>query len=74
MRLQCCPVAADDDSTRHIRATRCPGSNDNSNADDSAAWIADYDDLQRARLTRVQSAAQQWLTTITALLGLLSAC
>ena len=41
--------------------------------DDTASWVAEYDALAHGRLERVQAAAQQWLTTTTALLGLFSA-
>ena len=41
--------------------------------DDTASWVAEYDALAHGRLERVQGAAQQWLTTTTALLGLFSA-
>jgi len=38
-----------------------------------AVWASDYDKLVHGRLERVQASAQQWLSTITALLGLFSA-
>jgi hypothetical protein len=38
-----------------------------------AVWAGDYDKLVHGRLERVQASAQQWLSTITALLGLFSA-
>jgi hypothetical protein len=42
-------------------------------AGDSDRWLADYDTFRHTRLERVQGSAQQWLGTITALLGLFSA-
>jgi hypothetical protein len=40
---------------------------------DSDRWLADYEKFRHSRLERVQGSAQQWLGTITALLGLFSA-
>ena len=36
-------------------------------------WADDYQDFVHTRMTRVQTAAQQWLVTMTALLGVFSA-
>jgi hypothetical protein len=36
------------------------------------SWKKDYDDFVHGRMARVQTAAQQWLVTMTALLGLFS--
>jgi hypothetical protein len=40
---------------------------------DRERWEQDFRDFVHGRMARVQSAAQQWLVTITALLGLFSA-
>ena len=40
---------------------------------ESDRWAKDYQDFRHGRMARVQTAAQQWLGTITALLGLFGA-
>ena len=45
----------------------------NDDASDQEQWVGDYESFRHGRLERVQASAQQWLATITALLGLFSA-